>query len=174
MTKPTLRPFVADDQDGVITLVDEVYHEYGDRLCLPGADADLADIAGTYLDHGGAFIVLAAGTIVGSHALLPLDPEAGTCTFRRLYLDSSLRGTGWGEKLMGWAIELARAQDFERVEFWSDTRFRRAHRFFERIGFQRDGRTRQMDDGWVPYQEYFFWRDLDTPLPTPASSLPSD
>ena len=61
---------------------------------------------------------------------------------------------------MDWAIEQARQEEFKRIEFWSDTRFTRAHRFFERIGFQRDGRIREMSDGWIPYQEYFFWYDL--------------
>jgi hypothetical protein len=48
------------------------------------------------------------------------------------------------------------------VELWSDTRFTRAHAFFARHGFQRDGRVRSMDDGWLPYQEYFYWRTLET------------
>lgn len=160
MIEPVLRPFDSHDQEGVIALIDQVYQEYGDRLCLEGADADLTDIPATYLHAGGSFVVLAGERILGSHALLPLDPASATCTFRRLYLDSSLRGTGWGEKLMDWAIELARDEKFERVEFWSDTRFNRAHHFFEQIGFQRDGRVRDMSDGWIPYQEYFFWYDL--------------
>ena len=166
MTEPILRSFTGDDQEGVIAMIDQVYQEYGDRLCLEGADADLTDIPATYLQAGGSFVVLAGETILGSHALLPLDPSTATCTFRRLYLDSSLRGTGWGEKLMDWAIEQARQEEFERVEFWSDTRFTRAHHFFERIGFQRDGRIREMSDGWIPYQEYFYWYDLH---PTPPA-----
>jgi putative acetyltransferase len=174
MNRPTLRPFAADDEDGVIALVDRVYREYGERLCLKGADRDLTDIPGTYLQPGGSFVVLAGDTILGSHAMLPLDRENGTCTFRRLYLDSSLRGTGWGETLMDWAVEDARGEGFQRVEFWSDTRFTRAHRFFERIGFQRDGRSREMVDGWSPYQEYFFWRDLGAPEPSSGSRSPSD
>ena len=170
MTEPVLRPFSEDDQDSVIALIDRAYHEYGDRLCLHGADQDLTDIPGTYLQPGGSFIVLAGETILGSHAMLPLDVENGICTFRRLYLDSSLRGTGWGEKLMDWAMKHARREGFRRVEFWSDTRFTRAHHFFERIGFQRDGRIREMTDGWIPYQEHFFWCDLDLSGPSTGSS----
>jgi hypothetical protein len=47
-----------------------------------------------------------------------------------------------------------------RIEFWSDTRFTRAHAFFARLDFHRDGRIRSMDDGYMPYQEYFFFRNL--------------
>jgi hypothetical protein len=48
----------------------------------------------------------------------------------------------------------------QRLECWSDTRFTRAHAFFARGGFQGDGRVRRMHDGWMPYEEYFFFRDL--------------
>jgi hypothetical protein len=39
-------------------------------------------------------------------------------------------------------------------------RFTRAHAFFARFGFQRDGRIRAMDNGRMPYQEYFYFLDL--------------
>ena len=61
---------------------------------------------------------------------------------------------------MQWALERARDRGFERVEFWSDTRFTRGHRFFQRLGFERDGQVREMTDGWEDYQEYFFYQQL--------------
>jgi putative acetyltransferase len=64
---------------------------------------------------------------------------------------------------MQWALDWARKQGMQRIEFWSDTRFARAHRFFARFGFQRDGRIRTVEDGWLPYQEYFYF--LDAPFP---------
>jgi hypothetical protein len=41
------------------------------------------------------------------------------------------------------------------VEFWSDVRFDRAHAFFRRWNFVQ-GERRQMSDGAMPYEEYFF------------------
>jgi putative acetyltransferase len=160
MSDLQLRPYHNDDREGVVSLVNGVYQEYGDEVNLAGADADLLDIPSFYLAQGGSFVVLAADRIVGSHALLPLDPDRNCCTFRRLYLAASQRGSGCGEQLMEWAIDLARHQGYQRVEFWSDTRFTRGHRFFQRCGFQSDGQNREMDDGLIPYQEYFFWQDL--------------
>jgi len=61
---------------------------------------------------------------------------------------------------MQWAVDWAKSADFDRVEFWSDTRFSRAHRFFEKFGFETDGTTRDMDDGFEPYSEYFYWMNL--------------
>lgn len=158
---PALRPPTAEDVPGVIALVDGVYREYGDRVCLDDADRDLVAIHEHYAQQGGECVVLVQGErIVGLHAVVPLADQPGVCTFRRLYLDPSLRGTGWGERLMLWAIDRARELGLRRVEFWSDTRFSRAHQFFARLGFERDRRVRTMVDAWEPYQEYFFFREL--------------
>ncbi len=156
-----LRPAIAADCASVIALVDGVYREYGDKVHLEDADFDLTCIHEYYANLGGECVVLTDGVrIVGLHGVVPLVERPGVCTFRRLYLDSSLRGGGWGEKLMLWAIETAQRLGFRRVEFWSDTRFLRAHCFFARLGFQRDGRQRTMTDSWEDYHEYFFYREL--------------
>ena len=64
--------------------------------------------------------------------------------------------TNAGQALMNWALDWARAHGLRRIEFWSDTRFTRAHTFFIRNGFARDGRVREMNAGHMPYREYFF------------------
>ena len=156
-----LRPACPEDQAAIMALIDAVYHEYGDRLCLENADRDLLDIDAHYVKAGGAFVVLDdAGRVRGTHAVLPEATRAGVGVFRRLYLEAALRGGPWGAQLMQWAIDWAHAHSMHRVEFWSDTRFTRAHVFFARFGFQRDGRIRSMDDGCMPYQEYFFFLNL--------------
>ena len=156
-----LRPVCPEDQIAIMALIDAVYHEYGDRLCLENADRDLLDIDTHYVKAGGAFVVLDdAGHVHGTHAVRPEVTRAKVCVFRRLYLAAALRGGPWGAQLMQWAIDWAQAHSMHRIEFWSDTRFTRAHAFFARFGFQRDGRIRPMDDGWVPYQEYFFYLNL--------------
>ncbi|MEZ5299833.1 MAG: hypothetical protein R3F11_04075 [Verrucomicrobiales bacterium] len=50
---------------------------------------------------------------------------------------------------------LGKARGFREIQFWSDTRFTRAHRFFKRLGFEQGG-IREMHDGALPYQEHFF------------------
>jgi putative acetyltransferase len=156
-----LRPAHPEDQVAIMALINAVYHEYGDCLCLENADRDLLDIDAYYIKAGGAVVVLDdAGCVRGTHAVLPEATRAKVCVFRRLYLEAALRGGPWGAQLMQWAIDWAHAHSMHRVEFWSDTRFTRAHVFFARFGFQRDGRIRSMDDGCMPYQEYFFFLNL--------------
>jgi putative acetyltransferase len=156
-----LRPARLEDQAAIRALIDAIYHEYGDRLCLENADRDLLDIDSYYIKAGGAFVVLDdAGGVRGTHAVLPEATRAGVGVFRRLYLEAALRGGPRGAQLMRWAIDWARDHNMHRIEFWSDTRFTRAHAFFVRLGCQRDGRIRSMDDGCMPYQEYFFFLNL--------------
>jgi putative acetyltransferase len=158
-----LRPFSPADTTGIIALIDGVYREHGDEICLADADSDLLEIPARYLAPGGAFVVLDdQGAIRGSHAVLPFTDRPGVCTFRRLYMDPAIRGSGWGETLMRWAFDWAQAHAFSRVEFWSDTRFTRAHRFFRRLGFVHDGQVREMHDGAMPYREFFFYREIPT------------
>jgi putative acetyltransferase len=157
---PYLRPAQPQDCDAIIALIDDVLSEYGDRLSLDVADRDLLDIDGYYIAAGGVFVVLEdMGRIRGTHAAIPVPQQPGVCIFRRLYLETGLRGGPWGSRLMQWALDWAREHGMRRIEFWSDTRFERAHRFFARFGFQRDGRIRTVEDGWLPYQEYFYFLD---------------
>ncbi len=129
-------------------------------MCLEGADSDLRDIEKAYRQRGGEFIVAEQGNqIVGSHATLPVDVDAGIITFRRLYTTRETRGSGLGDTLMQWALTWAAEHGFKQVVFWSDTRFTRAHSFFAKLGFEK-GETREMNDGHEPYQEFRFTKSL--------------
>ncbi|MFP6871909.1 MAG: GNAT family N-acetyltransferase [Verrucomicrobiales bacterium] len=157
-----LRKATNNDSAALIVLIDSIYSEYGEVMHTTGADSDLLEIEGQYCGRGGDFVVLEDGQdhIVGCHAALPIDPGAGLLTFRRLYLEKSLRGGGHGIRLMDWAVQWAREKGYRRVEFWSDTRFTAAHKFFENYGFEGTGEVRDMNDGALPYSEYFFRMSL--------------
>ena len=168
LTPTTIRLATSDDTDGIVSLIDGVFKEYGDRICLipGGSEADVLDIESGYRSKGGEFWVLESiegevRRIIGTHATRP-DPDNPTevCTFKRLYLHQDFRGTHCGRDLMQVTIDWARDQEFKRIEFWSDTRFKRAHRFFEKFGFQTDGQERHMTDSVIPYSERFFFVEL--------------
>ena len=100
-----LRPTRPEDQAAIMALIDAVYREYGDRLCLENADRDLLDIDVHYMQAGGAFVVLDdAGRVRGTHAVLPEATRARVCVFRRLYLEAGLRG---GSRLLDQASRIA-------------------------------------------------------------------
>ena len=134
MKSKLLRPATEADREGIIALIDRVYRIYGDRICLKGADKDLSEIPLSY--RGGHFDVVAGESrIWGTVALVPAPdtPEVGY--LRRMYLDPDLWGSGWGSRLIEWARDRARDMGISRLEFWSDTRFERAHAFYRKCGF---------------------------------------
>ncbi len=156
----TLRPATREDGPELVRLINEVYREYGDEVDLEGYDRDLLDVEEAYRKTGGEFVVLEEdGRIIGAHATQPVDQDQGLVTFRRLYLPARVRGSGAGKFLMDWAVQWSRDNGYRRVEFWSDTRFARAHRFFERYGFVRAG-IRDVEEGKLSFSEYHFSMDF--------------
>ena len=144
------------DSEKIVQLIDNIFREYGDRVCLEKADADLLALETNYGEPLSHFYVLEdEGKVCGCVAALRVDNSTGT--IRRFYLAKELRGSGWGERLFHLAVDWCRNAGLSKIEFWSDTHFHRAHRFFERNGF-RKGETRDMDDSHEPYQEYRFTR----------------
>lgn len=160
------------DCDSIIKLIAAVLREYDDDVCLDDSEQDLLDIEANYFDRGGSFWVLVneTGRVVGTHAVISLPDRKDCCTFKRLYLEKSLRGKSHGGQLMQITIGWARQAGFKRIEFWSDTRFKRAHVFFRKHGFRTDGTIRHMTDSHDPYEEYWFWLDLGRSTTPPTSS----
>ena len=157
-----IRRATNNDSNEIISLITSIYNEYGEIMYTEGADSDLLDIRGNYHAKGGDFIVMVneVDEIIGSHATLPINTKDGVLTFRRLYLKKNYRGEGAGKKLMDWAVKWSIENQFNRVEFWSDVRFKRAHDFFEKYGFVKSGEIREMNDGALPYSEFFFYMML--------------
>ncbi len=150
------------DSKGIIWLIDSVLGEWNDSVCLDDSEKDLLGIEQFFWNCGGAFFVLEQESeIGGTHAVLAVGLHAGLCTFKRLYLDKSLRGKGAGIYLMQWNIDWSRERGFRKIEFWSDTRFERAHQFFEKFGFVKSGEPREMNDSHETYWEYYFCKDIE-------------
>lgn len=155
---------MAKDQDSIIRLIGSIFSGYGEQIFLSGCDCDLTDIEESYRGRGGEFMVLEGeGGIVGTHAVLPDESKPGSVNFRRLYLDPGFHGGRYGRDLMEWALGWVVERGFTRAWLWSDVRFERAHRFYEKVGFTRGSETRMMFDGAMPYEEYFFSLDLKSP-----------
>ncbi len=148
-----------EDQPAVIALIDEVYREYGDRVFLQGAEADLQDLQKHYFSNDGIFwVVKVSGEVVGTVAVQKTGP--GTrAALKRFYLKKAHRGSGIADQMLDTALRWCVANGVSHLYFWSDTRFTRGHRFYQKHGFRR-GPTRTMNDGFLPYREYYFEREL--------------
>lgn len=128
----------ANNSDGpaVFTLLGAVLAEFGLTPDPQGTDRDISDIEGNYRRGGGWFVVRVdeAGAIMGSAGLFPLDPE--TLELRKMYLHPSLRGQGWGTKLLHEALAFARARGAKRVVLETSSRLTAAIALYEQHGFK--------------------------------------
>ena len=102
-------------------------------------------LASYYADQGGALWTAEAdGEIVGMIATRPLPDNVWEIC--RVYVRPALHGGGLGHRLLNTAEAHATAAGAVRLVLWSDTRFDRAHRFYEKRSYVRSGPVRVLAD----------------------------
>jgi GNAT superfamily N-acetyltransferase len=106
---------------------------------------ELRALATYYAGRRGAlWAVEADRRIAGMVATVPRGAE--TWEICRVYALPSLHGSGLGQRLLDTAETHALAAGAARLVLWSDTRFDRAHRFYEKHGYVRHGPIRVLHD----------------------------
>lgn len=71
---------------------------------------------------------------------LPIETDAQAIELRQLYVLKEHHGSGIAAALTDWAIDEARAQDFEELYLTVYVDNHRARRFYDRYGFEAVGR----------------------------------
>lgn len=143
---PTVRQGLDSDAAGVIALIGECWAQYpGIILDVDGEMPELRALATYYRGKGGTlWVAETLAEIVGMVATVPHD--AGIWEICRVYASPSAHGSGLGHRLLDTAEAHARAAGAMRLVLWSDTRFDRAHRFYEKRGYIRSGPIRVLHD----------------------------
>jgi ribosomal protein S18 acetylase RimI-like enzyme len=158
----TIRPGLDTHATGFIALIGACWAEYpGIVLDVDAELPELHALATYYTEKGGAlWTAEAGGGVVGMIAVVPRDD--GIWEICRLYVLAPWRGAGLAHRLLDQAeahacapgithpcapgITHPRAPGATRLVLWSDTRFERAHRFYERRGYVRAGPIRVLND----------------------------
>lgn len=142
----TIRPGRDVDAGGIIALIGACWADYPDLVMDVDSEMpELRTLATYYQAKGGAlWMAEAAGKIIGMVAACPLGD--GFWEICRVYVLPDWHGGGLGHRLLDVAEAHARAAGATRLELWSDTRFRRAHRFYEKRGYVRSDHTRALND----------------------------
>jgi GNAT superfamily N-acetyltransferase len=146
-----IRPGRDADAAGFIDLVRACWGEYPSIVFdLDGEVPELRALAAYYAARGGALWAAddAAGRLVGMIAVRPAEAgePGGSWEICRLYTDRAHRGGGLGARLLATAEAHAAAAGASRLVLWSDTRFERAHRFYEKHSYLREGGLRPLND----------------------------
>ena len=140
----TIRP--GRDTDDYISLIWSCWSLYPG--CLMDVDGELPEVralATYYRGKGGTLWAAERdGHVIGMIATQPLG--GGTWEICRVYVHPSAHGCGLGHQLLDVAERHAIAAGATRLALWSDTRFDRAHQFYEKRSYVREGPVRVLHD----------------------------
>lgn len=140
------RPVRDDDGPQLARLVSACFDEHEGCLYVAEEFPELVAPAAHHAARGARLWVLAGDAgLMGSIAVKPV-PEHHACEIGKFYLDASLRGTGMAMALLDTAQDAARHWGRPDLVLWTDTRFTRAHRFYEKHGFLRQPVIRYLAD----------------------------
>jgi predicted GNAT family N-acyltransferase len=142
---PRVRPATDGDSAALIGLLGDCFAEYpGCVLDVDREEPWLRAPASGYAGWDGQlWVVTVDDTVV---ACIGHKPHGGTSELKNLYVAASARRGGLGARLTGMVEDAARAAGSHRMLLWSDTRFLDAHRLYERLGYRRTGRSRELHD----------------------------
>jgi len=138
------------DSAGLIALIAGCWAEYpGCVLDIDGEEPWLRAPATAYAGKGGTlWVVESDGEVVASVGLVPAagGPRLAEGELKSLYVARAGRRRGLGAELVGVVEAAARLGGMAVLRLWSDSRFGAAHRLYERLGYRRTGRSRELHD----------------------------
>ena len=145
MTDWPIRSGQDTDGPGIIALMAACWSAYpGLHMDVDGEMPQLRRLASSYADQGGALWIAEIDRRV--QGMVAVRPEGSTWEVCQVYVDPSLHGSGLGHVLLGRAERHAIQAGAQRLCLWSDTRFERAHRFYEKRSYVRRGGVRALND----------------------------
>lgn len=167
-----LRPGRDGDAEGLIALTTRCWADHpGCVLDLEHEERKLFALASHFAERGGALWVAEdGGAVVGMAAAQPGD--GGAWEVAKLYVHPDCHGSGLAHRLQDAAEAHAAAQGARRLTLWTDTRFTRAHRFYEKRSFVRSGPVRALGD-LSRSLEFAYAKPLDGVQPLTAAGAAS-
>jgi GNAT superfamily N-acetyltransferase len=142
-----IRPGRNEDAEAFIALIGAAWAEYPG--CVLDVDGELPELhaLGTWFAGAGGALWAAErdGAVIGMVGARPLREEKAW-EILRMYVEAGARGTGLASRLLDTAEAHAREAGAERLVLWTDTRFTRAHAFYEKRGYVKQGAIRILDD----------------------------
>ena len=154
-----VRRLVRDtDSTALIELIATCWQEYpGCVMDVDGEEPWLRAPATAYARKAGVFWVVEQGTTVV--ACVGYVPHGDQAELKSLYVAKPARRRGLGAELTALVESTAVERGAREMTLWSDTRFADAHRLYERLGYRRTGRQRDLHD-LSNTTEYEFIRTL--------------
>jgi N-acetylglutamate synthase-like GNAT family acetyltransferase len=144
-TDISIREATAEDIPQLQALIAEVFEEYDMEFIAEDEIPDLLNFESYYKGQSPILLVAIDQDQPVGCAALKLDDDHGIY-FSRVYVDQTYRGQRIGFRLMHELLKRAASIEHQSVYLWTDTRFDRAHRFYQRLGFSYTGHIRPLHD----------------------------
>lgn len=144
-----IRPGGDHDGPALAELIASIFAEYAGCLFVDSEFPELEQVSRHFTERGGAIWVAcdAEGRVVGSLAIAPRGPpDIAAFELFKVYVAPALRGGDLAGALLAKGVAFAVARDARQLCLWTDTRFTRAHAFYEKRGFVRTGGERALED----------------------------
>lgn len=131
-----LREATNEDAEKIKALVFGVLREFGLEPDPIETDSDLDNIDKNYLKRGGSFdvIVDAQDNILGTVGIYPVSLHI--CELRKMYFDKTIRGKGYGRKILERTVKEAKALGFTRMTLETASVLKAAISLYESVGFR--------------------------------------
>ena len=141
-----IRPGRDSDGPAMIALIWSCWSAHpGIKMDVDLEMPELRALGSFYSNLGGALWVAESdGQVRGMIAVHPIDKAVWEIC--HVYVGPALHGSGLGHAVLDQAERHAIAAGAERLVLWSDTRFERAHQFYEKRSYVRAGPIRVLND----------------------------
>ncbi len=154
-----LRPAVDTDGPALAALIATTFAEYPGCLFLDEEFPELKAPASHYRRLGGQlFVAESDGSVIGSLAAV-MTAVPATGELFKVYAASGHRGSGLAQRLYAEGEAFLKGRGARQIILWSDTRFTRGHRFYEKLGFIRQPVERYLADASESW-EFFFQKPI--------------
>ncbi|KPF65893.1 hypothetical protein IP69_16615 [Bosea sp. AAP35] len=155
-TLPAIRPARDADSQALARLIAASFAEYPNCVFVWDEFPELQAPASHFAGKGGRLWV-AEGPDGGIAASLGATPvaEQNAIEITKVYAAPAFRGTGLAQVLFAEAMRFAQAGGFDEMMLWSDSRFARGHRFYEKLGFRRWPGERYLADVSATWEYHF-------------------
>ncbi|AOO81108.1 GNAT family N-acetyltransferase [Bosea vaviloviae] len=153
---PPIRDARDSDSEPLATLIAASFAEYPNCFFEWSEFPELRAPASHFAGKGGRLWIAEApgGGIAGSLGVTPV-PEQNAAEITKVYADPAFRGSGLAQALFTEALRFAEASGYDEMMLWSDTRFARGHRFYEKLGFVRWPAARYLADVSETWEYHF-------------------
>lgn len=153
---PAIRPATDADSEPLAALIAASFAEYPNCHFVWDEFPELRNPASSFAAKGGRLWIADApgGGIAASLGATPVR-EQNAVEITKVYAGPTFRGSGLAQALFVEALAFARAGGFAEMMLWSDTRFARGHRFYEKLGFRRWPGERYLADVSETWEYHF-------------------